>query len=71
MGYEDPCANDPAHGKAMVGISNPSGEPDGYWVCQACFEKYLIGSRELADNLAAFLNGEPPDQPRRRDERGT
>lgn len=55
----------------MVGISNPSGEPDGYWVCQACFEKYLIGSRELADNLAAFLNGEPPDQPRRRDERGT
>lgn len=61
MGYEDPCANDPAHGKAMVGISNPSGEPDGYWVCQPCFEKWLGAGLELANNLVAFLDGESPE----------
>lgn len=45
----------------MVGISNPSGEPDGYWVCQPCFEKWLGAGLELANNLVAFLDGESPE----------
>ena len=45
MGYEDPCANDPAHGLATVGLN-------GRWVCHDCFVQALAETRDVIDLVA-------------------
>jgi len=51
MSYNDPwpCANDPTHGPASVGISTTGVEAK--WVCIPCFEQYLAEKRLLIEKL--------------------
>jgi hypothetical protein len=57
MGYRDPCANNPEHGLAVVGINPPPGSSaKTWWVCMDCFEAWLSERRELVDHLSGLLN---------------
>jgi|tagenome__1003787_1003787.scaffolds.fasta_scaffold19945301_1 hypothetical protein len=52
MGYNDPCATDPDHGPAMVGVNVSPGSAEGEWVCLACFDQTLARYVRLANSLA-------------------
>lgn len=48
MTYNDPCANDPTHGAASVGVNNTTGV-EGKWICIPCFEQYMDEKRDLIE----------------------
>lgn len=57
MSYDDPCANDPEHGPASVGIGSVTGV-EARWVCIPCFEQYLVEKRLLIEELTRLERDE-------------
>ena len=49
MGYNDPCANDSAHGRAVVGINDKAHVK---WVCMSCFNESLRVQGETLRKIA-------------------
>lgn len=61
VSYNDPwpCANDPTHGPASVGISTTGVEAK--WVCIPCFEQYLAEKRLLIEKLTRKETDDRPE----------
>ena len=60
MSYGDPCANDPSHGPAIVGINSPDPSKAA-WVCMDCFNGAM---GEYGQVLRRAANLGTPEDPR-------